>query len=217
MSEETADRGIKVILLGEAGVGKTNLIRRAMGLEFDFNSYSTCNSSYSEGNITVNNMKYLYFLWDTAGQEIYRSLNQLFIKESKIIIIVFAINDENSFNQIDFWVDYSKKILGNDDYIFALVANKSDLFLKQEVSDEKIKQKAEELNIKLKITSEAEDRTGFLDFLQELLTDYITKYSPKGIEEIHSFRISGNNNKNKKHTNKKKSKGIFGFFGDCFK
>ena len=119
-----------------------------MGLEFDFNSYSTCNSSYSEGNITVNNMKYLYFLWDTAGQEIYRSLNQLFIKESKIIIIVFAINDENSFNQIDFWVDYSKKILGNDDYIFALVANKSDLFLKQEISDEKIKQKAEELNIK---------------------------------------------------------------------
>ena len=217
MSEETADRGIKVILLGEAGVGKTNLIRVAMGKPFEKEENSTISSTFFENEVVLNNKKYSYCLWDTAGQEIYRSLNKIFIKESKIIIIVFAINDENSFNQIDFWVDYSKKILGNDGYIFALVANKSDLFLKQEVSDEKIKQKAEELNIKLKITSAAEDKTGFLDFLQELLTDYITKYSPKGIEEIHSFRISGNKNKNKKDTNKKKSKGIFGFFGDCFK
>ena len=84
MSEENDDRAIKVILLGEAGVGKTNLIRRAMGLDFDDNIAATVLSSYYENDIVVDNMKYSYQLWDTAGQEKYHSLNKLFIKNSKI-------------------------------------------------------------------------------------------------------------------------------------
>ena len=58
MSEENNDRAIKVILLGEAGVGKTNLIRRVMGLDFDKNLTSTVISSYCENDIVIEKLKY---------------------------------------------------------------------------------------------------------------------------------------------------------------
>ena len=135
MSEENNDRAIKVILLGESGVGKTNLIRRTMGLNFDKNSDSNFSSSYSENDIIVQDIKYAYQIWDTAGQEKFRALNKLFIKDSKLIIIVFSIDNKISFDQIDFWLNFVKEILGNQGYILGLVGNKSDLYEEQEVDD----------------------------------------------------------------------------------
>ena len=184
------DRGIKVVLLGESGVGKTNLIRVSMGKPFDKNENSTISSSYYENDILVKDKKYLYCLWDTAGQEVYRSLNKIFIKESKIIIIVFAINSKESFEQIDFWLNYTKDILGSDNYIIGLVGNKSDLYEEQSVSDQEIQKKAKELQIKYKITSAATDSVGFKEFLDELLSEYINKYSPQEIDKPSSFKIS---------------------------
>ena len=199
------DRGIKVVLLGESGVGKTNLIRVSMGKPFDKNENSTISSSYYENDIVINNKKYLYCLWDTAGQEVYRSLNKIFIKESKIIIIVFAINTVESFEQIDFWLNYTKEILGNDNYIVGLVGNKSDLYEDQAISEQTINKKAEEMQVKYKITSAATDAVGFKDFLDELLTDYINKYNPQEIEKPNSFKIS-EDKEGEEGTDKKKKK-----------
>ena len=100
---DSDDKPIKVILLGESGVGKTNLIRVAAGKQFELKTESTLANSYCESQTVVNNKTYIYFLWDTAGQEQFRSMNQLFIKDSKIIIIVFAINFKKSFILIDYW------------------------------------------------------------------------------------------------------------------
>ena len=199
MSEENNDRTIKVILLGEAGVGKTNLIRRAMGLDFDINSGSNNTSSYCEKDIVVNNNKYPYILWDTAGQEKFRSLNKLFIKDSKIVIVVFALNNKLTFEQVDFWVNYTKEILGNFGYILALVGNKADLFEEQEIADKVIDEKVKELGIKYKLTSAAVKDSGFPDFLKELLNDYIRKYLSKELIPDNSFVIN-----KRKHIKKKK-------------
>ena len=200
MSEENDDRAIKVILLGEAGVGKTNLIRRAMGLDFDDNIAATVLSSYYENDIVVDNMKYSYQLWDTAGQEKYHSLNKLFIKNSKIIIIIFSIDNRASFDKIDFWVNNTKEILGNDSYILSIVGNKSDLYEEQEIDDKTINEKVKELGIKYKLTSAAMKNSGFPNFLNELLTDYIKKYNPRGIPQEKSLIL-----KRCKHIKKKKS------------
>ena len=167
------DKVIKIILLGESGVGKTNLIQVAIGKPFKKDNEVTLSSSYYEGKINIQEKIYFYSLWDTAGQEIYRSMNKLFINDSKIVIIVFAIDDRKSFEEVDFWVNYAKDILGESKYIMALVGNKSDLFENQQIPDEEIKKKGESLGIKVKITSAAEDGIGFKLFLEELLKDYI--------------------------------------------
>ena len=145
-----------------------------------------------------NDKKYIFDLWDTAGQEVYRSLNKLFVKNSKIVIIVFAINVKNSFNQIDFWYNYIKEVLGEDDYIIALVGNKADLYEEQEISDEDIEKKAKELNIKYKVTSAIKDADGFKEFLAELMNDYIKKYNPAPEGNVNSFKIEGDKGKKKK-------------------
>ena len=207
--DDVEEKGIKVILLGESGVGKTNLIRVAMGNPFDKSTISSITSSYYENEIIVNNKQYNYCLWDTAGQEIYRSLNQMFVKESKIVLIVFAIDNKKSFEEVDFWVKYTKDQLGNDKYILALVANKSDLYMSQEVSDEECEKKAQEYNIKLTITSAAEDAVGFKKFLNELLEEYIIKIYPTELNRPKTFKIeeekkdkNGDNNDDKKKKKK---------------
>ena len=105
----TEEKRIKIVLIGESGVGKTNLISVAMGNPFQKDIEPTISSSYYEGNIIVNNKQYNYSLWDTAGQEAYRSLNKMFINGSKIILVVFAINNRESFKEVDFWVNYGQK------------------------------------------------------------------------------------------------------------
>ena len=192
------NRGIKVVLLGEAGVGKTNLIRVAMGKSFETNINSTLASSFYEAQINVNDKIYQYYLWDTAGQEVYRCVNKIFIKESKVVIIVFAINNRESFNNVDFWINYVKEILDDDTYILALVGNKGDLYDDQEIPDEEMDKKAKSFGIKFKITSAATDAQGFKTFLDELLEEYIVKYKPEEISVPDSFMI-----KNKKHKKKK--------------
>ena len=209
----SGDRGIKVILLGESGVGKTNLIRVAMGKNFDPNENSTLTSSFFEEQIAINNKNYLYCLWDTAGQEAYRSLNKIFIKGAKIVIIVFAINFQYSFEQVDFWINYTKDILGDDNYILALVGNKADLYESQQISDEEIKKKVDELKIKYKLTSASEDSLGFKEFLNDLLKDYIDKFGASEIKEekdepfkIEKEKTEDNNGDNKNQNNNGKKK-----------
>ena len=185
------DKIIKIILLGESGVGKTNLIQVALDQPFQKEKISTLISSYYESEIIIQNKKYIYTLWDTAGQEVYRSLNKTFIKDSKIVILVFAINNRKSFEEIDYWMNSVKESLEENKYIMALVANKSDLFDEQEIPDEEIMKKGKELNIKTKITSAAEDSVGFKMFLEELLKDLVKSGIP--LEKKKTFNLEWEN------------------------
>ena len=190
---------IKVILLGESGVGKTNLINVALDKGFDQNSISSVHSSFLQGILDYNDKQYSYVLWDTAGQEIYRSLNKIFIKGSKIIIFVYSIENKESFNQLEFWINHAKETLGEGKYIMAILGNKSDLFEEQVVPDEDAKNLAKKLNMKMAITSALADKEGLKKYLRELLIDYINLIGP---EEVQNFsiklRASSIDNKNKK-------------------
>ena len=194
----TEEEKIKIVLIGESGVGKTNLIQVAMGKPFQADSESTISSSYFEGDIIVNNKQYFYSLWDTAGQEAYRSLNKMFIKGSKIVIVVFAINSRSSFEQVDFWVNYAKETLGEHRYTMGLVANKSDLIDEQQVPDEEIMNKGKSLNIPVKITSAMEDAVSFKQFMDQLLKNFITTFGFQLGQKNKSFSIKSEKDDNEK-------------------
>ena len=189
---------IKIILLGESGVGKTNLINVSLDREFEENSASTNYCSYLEGILDYNNKKYSYALWDTAGQEIYKSLNRIFIKESKIILFVYSINNKDSFNEMEYWINSAEEILGEDKYIRALVGNKSDLYEEQIVSDDDAQKLADKYKMKMKITSALTDKAGFKLFLKELIIDYIESIATE--EENINIKLG---NQNDEQTKKK--------------
>ena len=170
MSEEPK---IKIVLVGESGVGKTNLIRVVNDESFQKEAISTISSSYIEKDIIVNNKKFCYSLWDTVGQETYRSLNEMYIKDAKIVLVVFALNDKKSYQETNFWINNAKGSLKKGKYLMALVGNKSDLVSEQEVTDEEVKKRAAELEIDFTLTSAAEDAVGFRVFLEDMIKKFI--------------------------------------------
>ena len=91
------DFEIKVILVGDSGVGKTNLINVCVGK--DFNSYTkpSISSSLLQKNLIINNLNYIINLWDTMGQEAYKSLSKLFFRESQVVIFIYDITSKESF------------------------------------------------------------------------------------------------------------------------
>ena len=120
------DSAIKIILLGESGTGKSNLINICCNLEFNPNTESNITSSILEKTINLGKIAYNIKLWDTAGQEKFRTVNNLFIKDSKICVFVYDVNNKKTFQELDFWVNAVEGILGKEP-ILAVVGNKSDL------------------------------------------------------------------------------------------
>ena len=164
---------IKVILIGESGTGKTSLINATMGLKFKDVLESTTTNSFSSKTVTINNKEYVLNLWDTIGQEKFRSLTKIFIKDSKIVILVYDITRKASFNELNFWLKMIQDILG-DEPILGICGNKSDLFVKEQVKEEEVKKYSEEKNIPFKLTS-AKNPMSFNKFLEDLVKKYLEK------------------------------------------
>ena len=176
MDEDSQD--IKTILVGMSGTGKTNIINALINQPFDSDQISTQTSSFVDKYITIDKKKYHIEIWDTAGQEKYRSLTKIFIKDSKIVIFVYDITTKASFEEIDYWVNTVKEILGETPF-YALVGNKKDLFTKEEVDEDLGRSKAEQIGAKFKLTSAKTERNQINDFMKELLEDYIKKNGGK--------------------------------------
>ena len=145
--ENDKDISIKTVLIGDSGVGKTSIITQFTKNEFDPEIAASISSQYNSKIINIKEIeKEIKFdIWDTAGQEIYRSLAKIFYKDSKIIIFVYDITNQKSFDGIkQYWYKQVSSITNNKP-ILALVGNKSDLYNCQEVNDEEAIKYAESI------------------------------------------------------------------------
>jgi len=195
--DNNAEEEIKVILVGESGTGKTSLINATMGLPFKESLESTTANSFSSKKITVGSKQYILNLWDTIGQEKFRSLTKIFIKDSKIVLLVYDITRLNSFKELDFWYKMIRDILG-DDIIVGVCGNKQDLFAREQVKEEEGRKYAEERNISFKLTS-AKNPLSFNKFLDELVRQYTEKFGgEKNKEDKEKINLSGDKKNDKK-------------------
>ena len=171
--EEDDDDDIKVILVGETATGKTSLINTSIGLEFKDKIDSTQSSSIMQKKMEINNKIYTINLWDTIGQEKFRSLTKIFMKGAKIVIFVYDITRLQTFEALEFWLNSTKEVLGNKP-VLGIVGNKSDLYIKEEVKEEVAEEYAQKKGIPFKLCS-AKTPKMFCEFLEELVTKYIIK------------------------------------------
>ena len=199
MSKKNNKNELKVILLGESGTGKTSLINVSVGIKFVDGIPSTLASSYVSKRFTKNNVEYSLDIWDTNGQEKYRSMTKLFIKKSKIVVYVYATDSIKSFQELEYWVKAVKDTLG-DDVILGVAGNKTDLYLKEEVPEKDGQEFANNIGAKFKLVSAKVDPNGFITFLEELLIEYLKKNGIMINEEKNNFKIKEdkNNKKDKK-------------------
>ena len=169
------DGSIKIILLGEPGVGKSSLINVYNGDPFSKYIQSTFQSSFISKKLTINEKSYEIHIWDTAGQERYRAINKIFIKDSHIVIFVYSITNRKSFMELKFWTEYVDELLGKDITI-GIAANKIDLYETEgeSVSKGEGQKFADEKNCMFKQTSAKMDREGFENFVNELINKFLS-------------------------------------------
>jgi small GTP-binding protein len=136
-SETTGEFNFKIVIIGEPGVGKSSIISRGVNNIFTNDYKATLCFDHSWKNYKVNNTKIRIQLWDTCGQEIYHSVIKNFYKSALCIFVVFSIDNNESFDQLSFWLNEIRDTCSEDILIF-LIGNKKDKENERVVSKEKI-------------------------------------------------------------------------------
>ena len=187
---------IKTILVGRTGTGKTNIINAIVGVKFDSSEMTTSTAAFVDKTIKVSGKDYHLAIWDTAGQEKFRSLTKIFIKDAKIVILVYSITNKESFKEIDFWLETVKNILG-DKPVLGLAGNKKDLFQEEQVGEEEGENKAKEIGAIFKLTS-AKTKVGINEFVEQLVEEYAKKIGDIPDESKGEKLKSGHDKEKKK-------------------
>ena len=138
---------IKIILVGDSTVGKTSIITQYIENRFEEEHLITMVGDKFPKDFKTKSGEIIKIeIWDTAGNEQYRAVNKIFMKNSKIVIFVYDITKENTFNNLSFWYEQVINLNNKDELIFAVAGNKSDLYEGQKVSVEEGENYAKKIN-----------------------------------------------------------------------
>ena len=127
----------KLIIIGDAGVGKSSILKRAVKNIFEESYQATIGFEFLLMHFQVNDLKIKFQIWDTCGQEMYRSLVQGFYHNTSLALLVYDINKKPTFESLDIWLKDLKQHTEQDLPVF-IVGNKNDL--DRNVTDEEAKE-----------------------------------------------------------------------------
>ena len=133
---------LKYIIIGDAAVGKSNLLLRYAHGQFKPEYQLTIGVEFGAKNIQINNQIFRIQIWDTAGQENFRSITRAYYKNSVCALVVYDISSRDSFNNVSTWIDDCKNQSPKTIFM-VLVGNKCDLNDKRQVSIEEGRDLAE--------------------------------------------------------------------------
>ena len=162
----------KLVLIGDSGVGKTNILSRYICNEFSHTTKSTVGVEFGSKIINKNGKLIKIQIWDTAGQERYKSITSAYYKGAKGAIVVYDITRKETFTNIDKWIG-ELKTCGNENVFILLIGNKMDLKDERQVSEEEVSQKSEELKIAYCETSALEGYN--IDYAFDTVVEQVTK------------------------------------------
>ena len=148
----------KIIIIGDSFVGKSCLSLKAVNGTFNKLYSPTVGFEYFNYSVNLDNYKINLQIWDTCGQEAYRSLINSFYHSSSLAILVYSIDSEQSFNNLEMWINEVKN-KGNPDISFILIGNKADLEESRVIQKEQGEKLKEDYDIDFFI--EASAKTGF--------------------------------------------------------
>ncbi len=183
MSEEF-DYIFKVVIVGDSGVGKTNLIGRYLKNEYRQDTKATVGVEFGEKKYDISGLKIKAQLWDTAGQERYKAITSMYYKGAKGALIVFDLSSKTTFVNAEKWYNEIKK--ATDPSInLILVGNKSDLKDKRQVNTEDAENKVKEMGIAYMETSalNAENVDKAFSWLIEEISKKLKKEDEEALEE----------------------------------
>ena len=199
----------KVVLVGESGVGKTSIITQYIDQTFQKDLQSTTGGTFSTKSVECDGGKILKFeIWDTAGQEKYRSLTTMFYKDANAAILVYDVTRLDSFEEIKkYWAKQIKES-APENIILVLAGNKSDLIEREVVDEGEARNFAKELNA-IYVSTSAKNSDGINDLFEKIAKKHTGASKIKIVEDVgedfveepkdnNNIKISGGGEKSKK-------------------
>ena len=186
---------IKIILLGDTGVGKSSIIKRYIEDSFEENLSSTIGSNFLEKIEKIKGQKVRLEVWDTAGQEEFRSVTKLFVKNSKIIILVYNVTQKLSFEGLNYWYDFIQKELAQN-FVLGVAGNKTDLIFEdgydEEITSEEGKAFAEKIKANFSLVSAKESGKEITNLFNQCISSYLD--SRDGTEDTnYNIKLKSDN------------------------
>ena len=205
------DYSFKMIVIGDAGVGKSCLTNRAAKDKFISNYSPTIGFEFLSFSTNIDNKIVKLQIWDTCGQEVYRSLITNFYRNASLAMMVYSIDSKESFLHINQWLK-EVRIQSNPDVKIILIGNKADLENEREV-DYDVAQKFKEEN-QILYFEETSAKTGLnskkvFEEAAKILYDETKNYksNSKNNELISDIKKSINMPKKLKKSEKKRKNG----------
>lgn len=175
----------KIVLLGDSGVGKSNLVFRFTKNEFNKDSKSTIGVEFATKTVQIEDNKLVKAqIWDTAGQERYRSIASSYYRGAVGALLVYDVTDRNSFNHVPMWL---KEVEENaeKDCLIMLVGNKTDLNDQRTVFVRDGRSFARKNGLAF-IETSALDSTGVDTAFQRILQEIYKTQTKKQIKSVNS-------------------------------
>jgi len=171
----------KVVLIGDSGVGKSNLLSRFTRNEFNMDSKSTIGVEFATRSINVDGKTVKAQIWDTAGQERYRAITSAYYRGAVGALLVYDISKQPTFQNVQRWLKELRDHADNN-IVIMLVGNKSDLKHLRAVATDEAKQFSVDNTLSF-IETSALDASNVDSAFQTILTDIYRIVSSKALTE----------------------------------
>ena len=194
------DLSFKIIVIGDNGVGKSCFTNKSTKNIFEDDYNATIGFEFFTFNIKLQETIIKLQIWDTCGQELYRSLITNFYRNASLAILVYAVNTLESFKNLEMWFRELRTHSGPDIKIF-LVGNKTDLVSERVISTKQGEEYAKLNHVNKFIEASAKEgintQSTFIDIAKLLFDEYNTYKD----EDKKSFKSSQSNNKDQESIN----------------
>lgn len=168
--EDEYDYLFKVVLIGDSGVGKSNLLSRFTKNEFNLESKTTIGVEFATKTIEWEDKIIKAQIWDTAGQERYRAITSAYYRGAVAALLVYDITKMNTFTNVEKWLQ-ELKTYADDNIVVMLVGNKTDLANLRAVKVEEAKGFAEKNELAF-IETSALDSTNVVEAFEQIIQIY---------------------------------------------
>ena len=186
--DDTYDVIYKIVLVGDSGVGKTNIMLRYINKEFNINTKATVGVEFGSKNVIIDKKIVKGQIWDTAGQERYRAITSAYYKGAHGAFVVYDITQRESFEAVDRWINDLRN--NTDERLeIILIGNKSDLEDKRQVKKEEGEEKAKEKEVAFMETS-ALNCNNIEKAFNEIMNKVYLAYKPQGKKSDGGFMES---------------------------
>ena len=176
------DITIKLLLIGNAFVGKTLIVQKFIDNTFSKSTMSTIGVDLQSKIIDINGKKVKYLIWDTAGEDRMKTMTYSYYRGCHVILIVYDVTNQKSFENVTTWVECVDKF-AKSNVLRILVGNKTDLEDQRVISKEDGKKLADENGLKFYEIS-AKAVTGLCEMFEDIAKEYVQMYQQKSIKNF---------------------------------